>query len=169
MGSGKILKCAIKKHGVENFTKDVLAVFDTPEEMYQMESIVVDAAFVRRDDTYNIKKGGNGGWDHINTTFSYRYENDVEFRTKLLSSAAAGRLHMMSIYPNGTWAGKSHKDSSKQKIGEKNSISQLGIKNSQYGTCWIYNEAGNKKIKKDDLHQYLDAGYIKGRINTNPP
>lgn len=38
-----------------------------------------------------------------------------------------------------------------------------GEKNSQYGTCWIYNEYGNKKIKLTELDTYLRQGYTKGR------
>jgi hypothetical protein len=39
----------------------------------------------------------------------------------------------------------------------------VGTQNSQYGTCWIYNEDGNKKIPKEKLDIYLNLGYIKGR------
>jgi hypothetical protein len=42
---------------------------------------------------------------------------------------------------------------------------QQGTKNSQYGTCWIYNPdmCINKKIKKDELSTHLELGWIKGR------
>ena len=40
----------------------------------------------------------------------------------------------------------------------------VGKQNSQYGTCWICNEEGNKKIQKEDLDIYLNLGYVKGRI-----
>ena len=41
--------------------------------------------------------------------------------------------------------------------------SYIGERNSQYGTCWIYKGAVNKKIKKEFLTDYLEAGWIKGR------
>ena len=59
-------------------------------------------------------------------------------------------------WENGTfkwkdnWTGKKHKEETKKLIGEKNSINQLGNKNSQFGTCWITNGNENKKIKKDN-------------------
>ena len=40
---------------------------------------------------------------------------------------------------------------------------QQGEKNSQYGTCWIHNDKENKKIKKDELENYINDGWIKGR------
>lgn len=41
-----------------------------------------------------------------------------------------------------------------------------GVQNSQYGTCWIYNINEDKsiKIKKEELDNYLNNGWIKGRI-----
>jgi hypothetical protein len=38
-----------------------------------------------------------------------------------------------------------------------------GYKNSQYGTCWITTDTENKKIKNDDLSQWMQLGYKKGR------
>jgi hypothetical protein len=40
---------------------------------------------------------------------------------------------------------------------------QMGEKNSQYGTCWIHNDKENKKIKKEELENYINKGWIKGR------
>lgn len=41
---------------------------------------------------------------------------------------------------------------------------QQGESNSQYGTCWIYHvDFGNKKIKLNELDNFLSLGYTKGR------
>lgn len=61
MGSGGGLKEAIKKHGRENFVKEILFNFDNKEDMYNKESEVVNEEFVRRRDTYNRTIGGEGG------------------------------------------------------------------------------------------------------------
>jgi hypothetical protein len=39
----------------------------------------------------------------------------------------------------------------------------VGVNNSQYGTCWITNGQENKKIKKEELDVWLNKGYYKGR------
>jgi len=65
----------------------------------------------------------------------------------------------------GTMTGIKHTEETKKKIGKANSIHQKGNKNSQYGTCWIYNVElkENKKIKVNDLQCYLNSGWIVGR------
>lgn len=60
MGSGVNIKKSIAKHGIENFSKDILFIFDSYEEMMAKEAELVDEAFVLRTDTYNAALGGLG-------------------------------------------------------------------------------------------------------------
>lgn len=68
MGSGKILNRAIDKYGIANFKKDILEYFDTSEEMFAREKEIVNEEFLARDDVYNIRRGGFGGFDYINSS-----------------------------------------------------------------------------------------------------
>lgn len=72
MGSGKYLKSAIKKHGLENFSKEILHVFDSEKEMNEKEKELV----VLSEEAYNLCDGGQGGFGYINrnilTTDDYR-------------------------------------------------------------------------------------------------
>lgn len=61
LGSGVALKKAIEKYGEENFTKEVLFIFDNPDEMFTKERELVEVG----DHTYNLMEGGKGGFDHI--------------------------------------------------------------------------------------------------------
>jgi hypothetical protein len=40
-----------------------------------------------------------------------------------------------------------------------------GEQNSQYGSCWIHNLdlKESKKIKKEDINQWLEKGWLNGR------
>ena len=83
LGSGKHLKLAINKYGSDSFTREILHIFETPEEAYRKESEIVNESFVNRKDTYNLKPGGFGGSEKGRT---------VSDKTrKLLSDAATGK------------------------------------------------------------------------------
>ncbi len=60
------------------------------------------------------------------------------------------------------WKDKKHTEETKIKISEK-AKERIGNKNSQFGTCWITKDCENKKIKKEELNQYLNEGWFKGR------
>ena len=63
------------------------------------------------------------------------------------------------------WKDKKHSTATieKMKATHKLNKHQQGNKNSQYGTCWITKDNENKKIKKSELSEYLELGWIKGR------
>ena len=68
MGSGLRIKYAIKKYGIENFEKTILFECASIDEMNAKEAEIVNEDFIARDDVYNIKLGGDGGWDYLNST-----------------------------------------------------------------------------------------------------
>lgn len=63
MGSGKLLKRAIQKHGINNFSKEILHVFQTEHEMNDKEKELVTL----NEMSYNLCPGGDGGFGYINT------------------------------------------------------------------------------------------------------
>lgn len=52
---------ALKKYGLSNFKRTVIAVFDTSEEALKLEAEIVNENFIKRKDTYNVALGGNAG------------------------------------------------------------------------------------------------------------
>lgn len=66
MGSGSYLRQAQKKYGIENFKKEILFECSSEEEMNQKEKDIVNQDFLKRDDVYNLKLGGDNGWEQVN-------------------------------------------------------------------------------------------------------
>lgn len=62
MGSGKLIKAAIKKYGVDSFHKEILHVVQTEKEMDLLEKILV---VPDQEINYNLCEGGKGGWSYI--------------------------------------------------------------------------------------------------------
>jgi hypothetical protein len=88
----------------------------------------------------------------VSATLKEKYKADSNFREKnrqIIKLAGEAAL-----LPNS----RAKRKATYQKIGHSQ-----GEKNSQFGTCWIYNDQGNRKIKKEEIDIYLAQGYIKGR------
>ena len=62
MGSGIVINNALKKYGKENFCKEWLMFCEDEEELNYMERVFVDQTWIDRSDTYNLKIGGEGGF-----------------------------------------------------------------------------------------------------------
>jgi len=60
------------------------------------------------------------------------------------------------------WKDRKHTEETKNKMSKK-AKERIGDKNSQFGTCWITKDNENKKIKKEELDQYINNGWTKGR------
>lgn len=50
---------AVKKYGFDAFYRKTIKVFNSQEEAFEFERILVDEEFIKRNDTYNISLGGN--------------------------------------------------------------------------------------------------------------
>ena len=58
LGSGKLIKQAIKKYRTTNFKKEILVIGETKEYVADIEFKIVNDIFITRNDTYNITVGG---------------------------------------------------------------------------------------------------------------
>ena len=181
MGSGNLIKKAIEKYGIENFKKEYISIFDNAEDMFKMESELVNEDFLERTDVYNLKSGGFGGWDYVNKTLTRDYdflkqispfgkEFSIQNKEKILKGGLKGVEKIKLMRLNGelyiqSFLGKTHTEETKKRIGEANSKHQTGEGNSQFGTMWIYNLElkENKKIKKEEFSTWEQDGWLKGR------
>lgn len=93
-GSGNLIVAAINKHGLENFEFKILIDLKSREEMNLLEKMVVTEDFCKRDDVYNIKIGGDGGWDEVNRqcrNIGFIYANKTGLNNKVGQCFIAGK------------------------------------------------------------------------------
>lgn len=79
-GSGTLLKRAIKKHGVENFTKQILKECASLEDMKLSETEILQS--IKNDDVYNLKFCSSGG----NTREKYTKDEKKIYIQKLVAN-----------------------------------------------------------------------------------
>lgn len=190
MGSGVRLHYAYKKYGIENFTKEILKFFDTREQANQYEAEIVTEELVKDKNCYNVMLGGGIDTtgkiivkDKNGNTYMLD-KDDPRYLSGELVPTATGNIcvkdkngNFYYIDPNdprylsgeliksSVWTGRHHKNDTivKMKSTHKKNNHQKGNKNSQFGTCWIHNNERNLKIKKEELTEYINNGWIKGR------
>jgi group I intron endonuclease len=180
MGSGKILKRAIEKYGIDNFTKEILEYFENSQEMHDREKELVNDEFLLREDTYNVRRGGNGGFDYINSNY------DVEVRRNNGKKAASifwntpeyvedhkkrGSIRFSQMHKDGlmkydTFKGKHHTPESKEKIknSHKERFEQGEIPwNKGKRMAWVHKEDEKAIILIEELPSYLSNGWSIGQ------
>lgn len=176
-GSGKQITAAIKKYGVENFKKEVLQYCSSMEEMANKESEIVTEDFVKRLDTYNMHKGGPGGWDHYNGSKEHKRNSskgglasssrsnnpfkDPEFQKTIEWTRAPDRMLLLGQKANSPKAREKRKNTFKE-IGHAQ-----GDKNSQYGKIWISNIL-TKEVRRITINDIIPEGWVRGKKGCVP-
>jgi hypothetical protein len=65
MGSGKAIKNAIRKYGIENFKKEIITMADTAESLWELEKEIVNDSVVQDPKSYNMAYGGRSYLDGL--------------------------------------------------------------------------------------------------------
>lgn len=176
LGSGKLIKRAIRKYGAEGFRKEIIAVFEKSQDAYKLERELVGGV-IGTELCYNLKAGGEGGFDWINrngldligrmkgiAAIQEEAKKDPQRLKKIWSDAGLKGLRSprRKKATHASFAGKKHTEEAKSKIGLANKM-LIGEKNSQFGTCWITMNGVNRKIKLIDQEQSVREGWKRGR------
>jgi hypothetical protein len=175
LGSGRLIRNSIRSHGKDAHTKEILEYFDDRESLRKKEIDTVNDDLLSDPMCMNLMIGGDGGYISVENQRARSIGGGKAFAKMLKCNPEAleklrqqSRLNINNAnYPGrdyNTFEGKSHTEEAKRSIGIKNSINQKGEKNSQFGTRWINNGNVNKKIKSEDLDNYLNNGWSTGRV-----
>lgn len=144
MGSGKLIRRAQKKYGIENFEKEILE-FDIPnvELANDFEQMYILFERAKGKAEYNIANGGNG-------------KGTVSKETKKkISESKKGK-------PSGH-KGMHFSEEAKKKISEATkgrTTWNKGLKLGSNGTHWYNN--GKINVKANECPE----GFVKGRLNA---
>lgn len=189
IGSGKILQLAIAKYGAENFSKEILGQYEDAALAYAKEAEIVTEKFVADPMTYNIKVGGMGGWDYINSNLTDRLTKNQkarneanrrleerygpDWRTVVGRMGAEARLaagHKSKPSQKFLEAGSKLANTPEAIIKRKQTYAsighQQGTKNSQFGKQWIYNSDTLESIRINKTDP-IPPGWVKGRKMPN--
>ena len=187
MGSGKVLKRAIKKYGIENFIKDILHIFNNKEDMFNKEKELV----ILNEMSYNLKYGGTGGFDYVNAhcheqrlnngikgsrKHHTRMKTDEKYKEtfcqkvresqdnenyKKIRAEITRRMHKNGIISSDSLRTKEVNAKRKETFSQNKHMQ--GERNSQFGTIWITNGIDVIKIRKEEFEEYNSLGYERGR------
>ena len=187
MGSGKVIRSAITKHGIENFTKVVLETFENAEAMYAREKEVVTDEFLLREDTYNLRRGGLGGWAYLNNNSELQRDKGIRANRRMKYLRCIDEQWTQNIskkisetnkkqYRDGIripigFSDSFRKATQSEEVKVKRKETQIKIKfqqgenNSNFGRIWIKNKSlkCSFPVKKEELGNYLDHGWEIGR------
>lgn len=92
---------AVNKYGISKFKRVTLAIFDNKDDAYKLESILVNEAFVKRPDTYNVQLGGEGGSEKSRKLKIYAYDMSGNF-VREFESALECAKHFNPNVKNGS-------------------------------------------------------------------
>jgi hypothetical protein len=186
MGSGKRILYSLNKWGVENHSFEVLEFCNCRTTMKNRESEIVNEQFLLNPLCLNIALGGGGGFDHFtdeqrlktqkaageaskkffaNLKDQGRYDEWCKNHSFLMSRLISeGKASTPTNYATA-FLGRTHSEETRAQMRKSQVGKQVGDKNSQAGTCWIYNPDSNenKKINKAEFEEFLALGWIKGR------
>lgn len=185
LGSGKRLRRSIEKYGREAFERDILAVFDNPNDMFLKEAELVNEETLKDPLCLNLKVGGYGGWGLKDKSILYNSEsqsrrskmNDPQWRKENSDRIKAwsqkglenARKKLSKMREEGYRSkgslGYHHTEEHKKRMSDIMKDAQSGKRNSQYGKCWIHSQLEKKSIRvmKDEIQEWLDKGWIVGR------
>lgn len=168
MGSGIILKQAIKKYGITNFNKKILQICYSKEELGSMEQKYIEEYnAVYSNEYYNIHEGGFGG----NTRAGYNEEEMEAFKLKMktarkdythsletrkkISEAGLKRPNHMKLPKYRKMFSKMFKGENNPMYGHKMSDEQKQVLKNSHNGFFAYNK--DKEVSSEQRQKISNS------------
>ena len=162
MGSGTAIRNSIKKHGIENFKKEIIAKFDCKEDAYNLEYEITEE--FNSDMMYNMKRGGIGGWSESARESAKRNIN-LEACSQVGKKSAELKLGIFS-------AEQEEKRLINSSIGGKNNIGKikteehrLKISESLKGKSKFYPKNRKSRVLSEETKEKLRQKALERKKN----
>ena len=156
-GSSSILLEDVRQLGKDKFKKEILEFFENADQMFLKEKAIVDEEFIKRTDTYNLRRGGTGGFDYINKSGIPKFK---------------GRKHSLETRKKISEKSKKRKvsEETKQKISASNQRTNesRGRKVSSALTGRNLSAEHKEKISKTIKEKYKNGDYKSRNFNKKP-
>ena len=174
LGSGKRLWFSINYHGKDNHKIEILEFCDDRETLKNREKEIVNKDLLNERLCMNLQLGGGGGilskehhqkMKKASSQYQKEKWKDQDYRDKIKKIISENfKKGHIGRTKYDLFKGKKHTENTKLKISKSKKNKNIGVNNSQYGTCWVSKDNKNIKIKKNELDQWLDKGWVKGKI-----
>lgn len=157
LGSGILIKNAIKKYGRSNFIKEILFIFNNPYDAYSKEKEIVNESFILDGNNYNVAIGGIPTTDYYPNRIYPKGElhprwgmKNSEESNELRRISSSKKRHSEESKLKMSKSQKGHKSWNKGKelsdIDKLNkSIAAKKIEKIKCPFCEKFNDPGNSK------------------------
>lgn len=164
LGSGKLIGRAIEKYGRENFSKEVLYVFDNEKDMISKEAEIVTDKFLEENtkECYNLISGGKGGFGYANKTGKSKNLFNKDNALKYSKKASERKKW---LWENDQEWSEKYKDSLRKGYNSKGITSATEkAKKTNLGSKFIHKDGVVKKAKDEELKKCLNDGWHLGKL-----
>ena len=133
LGSGNVFRKALNKYGKENFSREIVLICETEDELNQAEydlSVFFDV--VESSNWYNLVLGGGGsrGWHPSEET---RKRMSEAAKGKIISQETRQKMSDALRGEKNHWYGKHHTEENKKHQSEVMKGRYIGQNNPMYG------------------------------------
>ena len=182
LGSGKLIRRAIKKYGKDNFVVSILEYAPTKEKLNELEIDYIDKLKKNGVENYNLAKGGNC----IGSIYDYMTPEQIEKHKEKISKTPKNRKieyneeelekrRKRAIERNKSlFMKKICVKRNKDRVWRKETLEKMSRKMTNNkinsGKKYINKDGIRKMVLKEELNYYLENGWNLGmgkRIDVN--